>query len=96
MLLVLKKVKSYRVATAPRKQEKLFKKNPVRETREFENFAKTQGLLIALVVNSLILDNQDIAIFAKKFSIFQKSDSHINCHKFLKLAQGKYLVGQGK
>ena len=33
---------------------------------EFENFAKTQGILFAQVVNSLILKVQDIFIFAAK------------------------------
>ena len=39
----------------------------VRENKEFGNFAKTQGLWFAQVVNSLILKIQDIAIFAVKF-----------------------------
>ena len=40
--------------------------------REFGNFAKTQEILFAQVVNSLILDSKvkDIAIFAVKISIF--------------------------
>ena len=43
--------------------------------REFGNFAKTQGILFAQVVNSLILKVKDIAIFAAKISIFfQKLD----------------------
>ena len=46
------------------------KKNPVRENREFGNFAKTQGILFAQVVNSLIPKVKDIAIFPAKISIF--------------------------
>ena len=43
--------------------------------REFGNFAKTQGIWFAQVVNSLILKVKDIAIFAAKFSsFFQKLD----------------------
>ena len=38
--------------------------------REFGNFAKTQGILFAQVVNSLILMVRDIAIFAMEISIF--------------------------
>ena len=38
--------------------------------REFGNFAKTQGIWFAQVVNSLILTVKDIAIFAAKISIF--------------------------
>ena len=36
--------------------------------REFGNFAKTQGIWFAQVVNSLILKIQDIAMFSVKFS----------------------------
>ena len=38
--------------------------------REFGNFAKTQGIWFAQVVNSLILKVKDIGIFAAKFSSF--------------------------
>ena len=38
--------------------------------REFGNFAKTQGILFAKVVNSLILKVKDTVIFAAKVSIF--------------------------
>ena len=38
--------------------------------REFGNFAKTQGILFAQVVNSLILKVKNTAIFAAKISIF--------------------------
>ena len=37
---------------------------------EFGNFAKTQGIFFAQVVNSLILKVKDIAIFAMKISFF--------------------------
>ena len=47
------------------------KKNPCQgKHREFGNFAKTQGILFAQVVNSLILKVKDTAIFAVKISIF--------------------------
>ena len=38
--------------------------------REFENLGKTQGILLAQVVNVLILKVKDIAIVAAKKSIF--------------------------
>ena len=44
---------------------------------EFGNFAKTQGILFAKVVNSMILKIQDIAIIAAKFSKFSKLVLHI-------------------
>ena len=40
------------------------------KNREFGFFAKTQGILFAQVVNSLILKVKDILIFAGKISIF--------------------------
>ena len=46
------------------------KKIPFRENREFENFAKTQGIWFAQVVNSLMTKVKDIVIFAAKNSIF--------------------------
>ena len=45
-------------------------KNCQGKHREFGNFAKTQGILFAQVVNSLILKVKDTAIFAAKISIF--------------------------
>ena len=36
--------------------------------REFRNFAKTQGIWLAQVVNSFILKVKDISIFAVKIS----------------------------
>ena len=70
------------------------------------NTGKTQGILFAQVVNSLILKVRDIAIFAAKISIFfQKLDESAescvafcgcNSHKLCKLAQVKFAVGQGK
>ena len=42
--------------------------------REFGNFAKTQGILLAQVVNSLILKIQDITMFVANFlNLFSKS-----------------------
>ena len=58
-----------RVPTAQGKQGKWPKKFPV------GNFVKTQGILLAQVVNSLILKVKGIAIVAAKKSIFaQKLD----------------------
>ena len=71
--------------------------------REFGNFAKTQGILFAQVVNSLILKVKDIAIFAAKISIFFQSWIGLptqfcvcNSHKLCKLAQGRCAVRQRK
>ena len=51
-------------------------KIPVRENSELENFAKTHGILFALVIHSLILKVKDIAIFAANVSdFFQKQDT---------------------
>ena len=36
--------------------------------REFGNFARTQGIWFAQVVNSLILKGKDVSIFAAKIS----------------------------
>ena len=51
------------------------KNNPCQgKHREFGNFVKTQGILLAQVVNVLILKVKDIAIVAaKKKSIFSRS-----------------------
>ena len=47
------------------------KKSPCQEKhREFGNFAKTQGILFAQVVNSLMPKVMDTAIFAAEISIF--------------------------
>ena len=44
-------------------------KNPCQvKHKEFENFAKTQGIWFAQVVNSLILKVNDISEFAAKIS----------------------------
>ena len=62
-----------RVPTAQGKQGKWPQKNPCQgKHREFGNFAKTQGILFAQVVNSLFLKVKDIAIFAAKISIFSQ------------------------
>ena len=64
--------------------------------REFGNFAKTQGILFAQVVNSLILKVKAIAIFAAKMSIswigLPSQLCVCNSHKLCKLAQGKIVV----
>ena len=47
--------------------------------REFQNFAKTQGIWFAPVVHSLIQMVKDIVIFAAEISIFfQKLDRFAN------------------
>ena len=62
-----------RVPTAQGKQGKCQKRIPVMENREFENFAKTQGILFVLVVNSLILK-----LGSSQFCVY-------NSHKLCKL-----------
>ena len=53
--------------TAQGKRGKWPKKNPCQgKHREFENFAKTQGIWFAQVVNSLVLKVKDISKFAVK------------------------------
>ena len=71
--------------------------------REFGNFAKTQGICFAQIVNSLILKVKDIFIFAAKIPpFFLKLDMSTNqfcvcnTHKSRKLAQRKFAVRQGK
>ena len=64
--------------------------------REFcLNTVKTQGILLAQVVNVLILKVKDIAIVAAKKSFFSRS-CVCNTHILCKLAQGKFAVEQGK
>ena len=57
------------------------KQNPSQEKhREFGNFAKTQGIWFAQVVNSKILKVKDISIFAAKISIFSEElDKAVLC-----------------
>ena len=71
--------------------------------REFGNFAKTQGIWFAQVVNSLILKVKDISIFAAKIPnslliwICLPSQFGVcNSHKSRKLAKGQFSVRQGK
>ena len=53
------------------KQGKWPQKNPYQgKHREFGNFAKTQRIWLAQVVNFLILKEKDISIFAAKISNF--------------------------
>ena len=60
-----------RVPTAQGKSGKMPKRIPCQgKHREFGNFAKTQGILFAQVVSSLILKIKDIVLFAPKISIF--------------------------
>ena len=91
------------------------KKNPCQgKHREFKkicqntgnfclNTGKTQGVLLAQVVNVLILKVKNILIVAAKKSFSpQKLDGSAksvcvcNSHKLCKLAQGKCAVRQGK
>ena len=56
-----------RVPAAQGKSGKMAKRIPCQgKHREFGNFAKTQGILFAQVVSSLILKIKDIALFAAK------------------------------
>ena len=79
-------------------------KNPCQgKHREFGNFAKTQGILFAQVINSQRPKVKDIGIFAVKISIFFRNWIGLpslfcayNSHKIWKLAQGKFAGGQGK
>ena len=69
-----------------------------------QNTGKTQGILLAQVVNALILKVKDIAIFAaKKSHFFPRSWIGLpsqfcvcNSHKLGRLSQGKLAVGQEK
>ena len=64
-----------RVPTAQGKQGKWQNKFRQGKHREFGNFVKTQGILFAQVVNSLMPKVKYIAIFAVKISILsQKLD----------------------
>ena len=84
------------------KTGKMAKKIPCQGIpREFGNFAKTQGMFSAQVVNSLILKVNEIVIFTEKMFVrswiclpsqFCVCNSQTPC----KLAQGKFAVGQGK
>ena len=67
---------SYQGTHGTGKTGKMPKKNPCQgKHREFGNFVKTQGILLAQVVNTLILKVKDIAIVAaKKSFFFQKLD----------------------
>ena len=56
-----------RVPTAQGKQGKWSKIISQGKHRENENFVKTQGILFAQVVNSLVINIKDIAIFATFF-----------------------------
>ena len=66
------------VPTAQGKHRQIFKKDPCQgKHKEFGNFAKTQGVLFAQVVHSLILDIQHIAIIGVKILNFSKSVLHM-------------------
>ena len=89
----------------PHSTGKMAKRNPSqRKHREFGNFAKTQGILFAQVVNSLIQKVEgycDICSenFQSSFRSWISLSSQFcvcNSHKSCKLAQGKFAVGQGR
>ena len=61
------------------KTGKMVKTIPVRENRKFGNFAKTQGILSAQVVNFLILKIQDIAEFFKVSFTYEIVEYFQNC-----------------
>ena len=92
-----------RIPTAQGKQGKWQKKSQGKH-REFRNLAKTQGILFAQVINSLMPKVKDIAIFAaKKIHFFSRSWIGLpsqfcvsNSHKLCELTQEKFAVGQGK
>ena len=91
----------YQCTLATGKTGKMAKKIPCQgKHRESGNFAKTQGIWFAQVVNSLILKVKDVLIFAAKFQRswirqFCVCNSH-KSRKSCKLAQGKFTVRQGK
>ena len=72
----------FRVPTAEgkRKTGKMAKKNHCQgKHREFGNLAKTQGILFAQVVNSLILKVKDIAIFSFFSQKLNRSANMVLC-----------------
>ena len=80
----------FRVPTAQGKQGKWQEKICV---REFVIFARTQGILFAQVVNSMILKILDIAIFA---ATFFRSVSHIKLLQISEIGTGKFSSRTGK
>ena len=92
----------YRVPTG--KTGKMAKIIPCQgKHREFGNFAKTQEILFAQVVNSLVLKVKGIVIIALKSPIsfrgwicLPSQFCVCNSHKSHTLAQGRFAVGQGK
>ena len=63
------------------KTVKMAPKNPCQgKHKEFGNFAKTQGIWFAQVVNSLILKVKNNLVFAAKISIFSEDlDKAVLC-----------------
>ena len=57
---------------------------------------KTQGILFALVVNSLILETQEIVIFGEKILNESKSITHLNLLQISKIGTGKTSSWTGK
>ena len=61
-----------------------------------QNTGKTQGILFAQIVSSLILNIQDIAIFAVKFSDFSQSVSHMKLLQISEIGTEKFSSWTGK
>ena len=67
-----------------------------RENGENGNQKNPQGIWFAQVVNSLILNIQNIAIFELNFGTFQSQFRIWNCYKYWKMPREKFPVWQGK
>ena len=81
MNLIILLIYVYPGTHATGKTGKMAKKIPCQgKHRESGNFAKTQGIWFAQVVNSLILKVKDVLIFAAKISIFSEElDKAVLC-----------------
>ena len=66
------------------------------ETQFFFEICQIQGIWCAQVVNSLILNIQDIAIFAAKFSNCSKSVLLVKLSKISDIGTGKISSWTGK
>ena len=64
--------------------------------RSFGSFAKTHRILFAQVVNFLILNIQDIAVFVAKSLHFSKSVLHMKSYKISEIGTGKISSQTGK
>ena len=87
----------FRVSTAQGKWPEF----PVRENREYGNFAKTQGIMFAPVVNSMILKGKGCCnicreILFRSWICLPSQFCVCYSHKSRKLAQGKFAVREGQ